>query len=62
MPASSSWREPTAAETWEPPAQVYCPSCRSWIASAPGGTRWVRSRCGNRRCKLYGKTQQITLK
>lgn len=41
------------------PQEARCRSCGGWLASAPAGAAWVRARCGNKRCRLYGDGQMI---
>lgn len=60
---ASSWREPESpTAVKQPPKEARCKGCGGWIASAPGGTTWVKARCGNKRCRLYGEGQTIHLK
>lgn len=61
MPASS-WREPAPASVKAPPREARCRACGGWIASAPAATTWVKARCGNKRCRLYGEGQTIHLR
>jgi hypothetical protein len=61
--AASSWREPSPAEAAKPPPrEARCAVCGEWMATAPAGTKWVRGRCGNRRCRKYGEGQTVHLR
>jgi len=59
--AAQSWREPAPAPTKPPPKEARCAQCGGWIATVPAETKWMRGRCGNRRCRLYGEGQTIKL-
>jgi hypothetical protein len=49
------------------PVELRCKGCGAWICSGPGGTPWLRGRCGNRsvlgqpgrKCAFYGQTQTV---
>lgn len=42
-----------------PPTTVYCRACSGWVGTVPAGTAWIRTRCINKRCRLYSVAQQI---
>lgn len=58
---ASSWREPEPTAVKAPPREARCRQCGGWIATAPAATKWLRGRCMNRRCKLYGDGQTVKL-
>jgi hypothetical protein len=60
--AASSWREPAPAAVKQPPRDARCSQCGEWIGTAPAGTKWLRGRCGNRRCPKYGAGQTVHLR
>ncbi len=43
------------ARSWE----AKCRACGHWMATAPDGTAWQKSRCHDRRCREYGKPQKV---
>lgn len=45
-----------------PPLEARCQGCGGWLSTVPAGTPWVRARCGNKRCRLYGDGQMIRFK
>jgi len=51
----------TPAPPRAPPAEARCRACGGWLGTVPAGTRWLRTRCLDRRCALHGVAQTVHL-